>query len=260
MSISIWILALAAVLQTGQKTEPKQPTKLDRLARDLRTSKQASERVKAAEQIGEYREKARGKTRELCAAMLDKSPAVRQAATEAVENVNPKFHAAVLPILVDSQLSVRCKSIEALNGEKLDFNPAHAVPALVYRFTASSTAYTSDSELVACVEVMTKIAPDDKEVISAVSTACQSRFENVRLAGIQCLALVKPEDDLKRVGLLVQAIRNDGHFLNRAAAAKSLEKIGSKEKSVVDALRQAKADANSEVRDAATHALESIQK
>jgi hypothetical protein len=123
-------LTLAPAEPAAQETES--------LARELLSNAAATRRADCARQLGELGAAANPVSRALCRAMLDHSKAVRLAAGEALEKVNPGLYWPVRTLVAGEDRPNHAKAIAALAKIAKDAGPA--LPILIYRLRSDLSA------------------------------------------------------------------------------------------------------------------------
>lgn len=241
-------------------------------------SKKATERTSALEELARMGEKARPATSAIVEAMVDSTPAVREAAAGCLEKVDPTIHKQVVSILYDDTLAKQKEAIAQLAA--LGARAKGAVPILKYRygnpikipFTTGRGVPTIDYALYEALEALVKIAPDDAltvgEVLRLVSQpvpvfpvrnapaqAAQRAAEQGRATGLRLIGAVEATK-AKKVTALVAALEDPA---NRVAAIGLLGNFGPDAKPALPALMRLKLDGVAAVREAATRAIDVIQ-
>lgn len=224
-----------------------------------------TERVRAAKALGEMGRDAVAATPELCAALVDRNPSVRQAAFEALEQVNPEMLAILFPIAADASESVRLSHIEKASGLGLEGHAAK--PVLLFRFYQSiapnsrsrRASMRSESEAVACLLALYAIARNDEEICDLfLDLALKSRGAELRAAAISHTAGLETRDLKRVIAVLTTVLKTDTTQM-KLLAARELEKMGALAKPAIETLRQLKGSTSSEVRTTVEKVLKTIE-
>jgi HEAT repeat protein len=256
-----------------QPLDKETKDKIEALVKGLK-DKQAATRVKAAEGLAELGEKASGATSELVAALFDAAQPVRVVALDALKKVNPTLHGPVAALIepVTDQFFLRPEArspfvaaVRKLSDLRADARPA--VPVLLHYWNGIAglgvvrigTDAVNEPYIVAVIEALTRIAPDDPTVKQALA-ACVLRGTETPSRAAAVKALVAGKDAKVSVPVLAQVARADQDVAMRLLAVQSLGEIGADAKAAVPVIEAAKTDADGKVREAARKALEQIKK
>ena len=262
----IGLIAFLIVLKSPIVVADDQPAKdkdlakkLEVVSRDLKSPVPA-QRVRGVEAIAKMGKDGAGATRLLCAALVDRHHTVRQAASEALEKVNPDFREIVFPIVVEDDAAPRLASLNKLRdaGEKA----SAAFPVVLFRLrTLQSSKRDSARESSACLETLFAIAKDDKavsEVIFSLASNTEARHSLLHRQALGYLPNIEIDDSKRVVNMLTDLVKNDSDE-NKPIAMNQLAKYGRKAKSAIEILRKSKASPSAEVRQAAAAALSTIE-
>jgi HEAT repeat protein len=236
----------------------KNRERVDALVRDLK-SKDAKERIKILDSLAVMGTDAKSAGPAVVEAMLDKSPVIAAKAGDTLEKVDPPVYKNVLTIAGDRNARAREAAIEELG--KLGGEGKAAVPVL---FIAGQKPEHASTALQALVQ----IAPHDPHVrdailralfVSTAEAAKPERFAaNTKLRGTALTVLDNvPIPPHKIVPALISATIDSQV---RVEAIAALGKMGPKAEEAVPTLNKLTRDSSENVRDAATKALEKIEK
>jgi hypothetical protein len=244
----------------AQANKGKLKDVIDPLIADLK-GKNAEKRLAALDKLADLGSQASEAGADVVEfGILKSTPAIREAATAALEKIDPVAHKLIVTLLFDSMESNKLQAIAGL--EALGRNGKSGLPALKYYYTHLTTnvrfggAYAGTA-----LHAMAKIAPDDKGVIDTIlglvsMPVPKQGSANLpsRSLAIQLLPEVKT-DNKKRVIVLIAAL-NDERC--RAQAAKELGKLGADAKDALPVLTRLKLDSDRQVREAAGAAISQI--
>jgi HEAT repeat protein len=263
--------ALAKVQEAvAKEAKDKYGKQLEPLLRDLK-DKSATTRLKAIEKIGEMGKNAAAASEALVVALLDKVPAINEAALEALEKVNPIVHTPLVTIMVDRMPSNKLAAVAALGKLKSDGRPA--VPLLL-RFYQLQTAPGNLAHYFGptVLRALRDIDPDDKAVCNLIMSAIvvyrnslhpsdrnsiidsESRNTAIELT----LDLIK-DMKIKGKDAVKPLLGGLGDRQCVVQAIKALGEIGVDAKDAIPALTRLKRSEIKEIRDAATEALKNIK-
>jgi HEAT repeat protein len=213
------------------------------------TGPDITQRVKAAERLGEYGADAKLAFGSLFDALKDKNALVSHAAADALEKVPP--HKGDLDMLREAvkskteKMAVRVQAAKSLG--RLGSDARRAVPDL------TALVQESDEGLcAAALGALASIGPEAKDA-PALGKGLQSPSAEIRRLSMEALARLGP----KASGAVpsLKAALKDGDKAIKVQAAKTLEAIGSAAASAVPALTETLKDTDPEVSAAAAQAL-----
>jgi HEAT repeat protein len=235
-------------------------------------SKKPAERIEAMEQLAKLGEKAQGATFAVVLAMMDGTPAIREAAASCLEKVDPKLHKHVVTMLFDTSETKKAEAEEALG--KLGERAEGAVPALKARWS-QTLANAGDSSLrlpdYAALIALVSIAPDDPQVANEVLRLLASPYrggfdglvaENNRVFAFRLMDRIDVPA-AKKVAALSAALSaattsSLGDQKGQLTAIEQLVKHGAEAKPALPVLMKLKLSNSEEVRKAAGAAVEKI--
>jgi HEAT repeat protein len=252
--------ALVAVDAAAMERSKKLRESVTALARDL-TSTEPEERVKTLYKIATYGTNGNVVGEQVIEAMKDKVGAVQTAATETLQQINPKAHPHVVAILRGKN---KREAIAAL-GE-LGEEAAIALPLLLACNDNVFLWGGGDPKVGRFFEdlfpVIAKIAPKDKRfsaaVLSCISEPNVKRDRTLRERRVAALAQLGVIDvpAADKVAALVAAL-DDGEAI--VQVIKALEGYGADAKPALPTLRKMKSAPNSATRDAVITAIAKIE-
>ena len=212
------------------------------LVDDLK-AKEPADRIKALEAIAAFGPDANIIGEQLIEAMVDKTPAVRMAAAEALEKVNPKVYPHVFTLLFGMDKG------RAVGGlEELGSTAAITVPLLL-RLRDDPTNPLSTWGAIAA------IAPKDKRFTRVVLAAITDRERRDRFYVLQFLKVIDASTD-EKVKVLVTALA-DGQDMRSVIEA--LEGFGKDAAPALPLLRKLKFSPDDYIREIATRAIAKIE-
>jgi HEAT repeat protein len=264
-------LITMALLPSLAWTQAKE--EVQSLIKQIKLSREPKVRIKAIEALGKLGADAKEASQVLIEAMTERNVMIRQAAAEALEKVNPNLQKPVLELLVDEQK--RAAAVEDLVGLQDEAKPA--LPVLIAMYKSELTGQSGGTVGVGgplslatrILTALTKIAPEDKTVIQTLldaitykppapgaAKANSANRPDVRYAAIELALEMKIDNKL----LTKAIISATGDPICRIRAIEALGEMGPAAKEAVPALKKLKLDADEKVRDAATTALEKVEK
>jgi hypothetical protein len=274
---SLCVLTVAAqekpTPQKGKKAEPevKNP-KLAALVKKLKDPK-AKVRLESVEEIGKMGEGAAEAAKPLCDALLDRSPQVAEAALKALEEVRPDLYKPLSTMLLDIDGTKHEKAIAELGLMDKDATPVLNLLHIRLRreladgFLPSGGFTSIQKDLFHAIR---RIDPDDGLTISHYKAIAAPGTQNVfaRQASLVALRVWAGDDEKRRKELIPLAIAglasDDSVFLVTGSlqsyCIEMLADYGPLAKSALPALKKLKLNSLAEVREAATKAVDKIEK
>lgn len=232
--------------------------KLDDIVKDLK-NKNAATRMKAVTRLADLGEEGKPAAPALVELLVSSYPVNRERYFEALEKIDPESQKVILAFLTENEAE---KKLEAIDGmESLAEEGKACIPVLLKYFYADRTGkLTRDFSFAQrIIPALVKIAPDDKNVATAVFSAVsvQGRLPDsmLRLKAIEAIKDLKADPKLA-VKALTSAL-NDPTCRLQAVEAMGL--MGKEGKEALPVLMKLKFDNNKEVRDAAMAAIEQIK-
>jgi HEAT repeat protein len=264
------------IIQTAAAQKPKQgPSDVPgnpavaALAKAL-GSDNATDRIRAANELAKLGEAAKPAARALCFAATGDSQEVRLAALEALDKVQPALVQPITTLLVDPRNSYQAAQQIAAMGESA--NPS--VPVLIWHARQDVT-----NNAAVDIRALARIGPKDPEAVRAIigyGQAAVGRHEDSR-KGSKTAALTALGELSENRGTLRQEIvmclvkvlpqcETEYEFADfylgspLIAAIKSIGEYGTDAKAAVPLLKNLKLHKQIDVRQAATTALDKIDK
>jgi hypothetical protein len=271
------------------------PTKdqtLSALILDLQ-GKNDKDCIRAARSLARLGEAGRPAARALCAAALDRSDDVRQAALEALEKVHPRLYQPVLTLLVDRDQqnhTLACNKLVSLGRQASEgapvlrayilhhcseHRPINRFPTDLHLFTIRQHSHLAASG----VQALLKVAPNEDETIDlfiSLSTLnnwnqpLRNLAAEVRPSATQSLgeiAKAYPDKRKKIVSALANATdvkmtpnQNTSDHQNTLLAVKALGQLGADAADAIPTLKKLKLHSSQQIRQAASEALDKIEK
>lgn len=211
-------------------------------------------RIRALEKVAAFGPDAKIVGDALVEAMLDRVPAVRNAATEALEKVEPAIQPHVFQLLYGENKYEAAGKLKAMGAEA-----RHALPALAYVHQAAQGGVQLQLSVFA-LEAMTEIGPREKPVIQAVLRAVVAWKGKLRVEALARLNAVEATPKEKATALLAalqEEVRAGGGWA--VPVIESLEKLGQDGAPAIPLLKQLKFAQDDQVRNAAVKALAKIE-
>jgi hypothetical protein len=196
----------------------------------------------------------------LVEAMLDPTPAVRNAANEALAKIDPAIHPHVLTLLIGQDKRRAGKELEGLGKEA-----RNALPVLIfsYRSNAGDGGVGADQlPLIRAIwlDTLVRVAPKDKRVVDIVLAEVANNKDRFHFAREKAISLLDSvaADKKDKVKALMTVF--DDRVL-AVTAITAVEAIGAPDAdAAIPALKKLKSSSDDTVRSAATKALSDIEK
>jgi hypothetical protein len=230
------------------------------LVKKLR-NKNPSERIKAAEALGDMGPDADRAREALCIAMTDARTAVRNAAASALAKIDPDLQKPALALLVDKELANCQQALRALAALGERGKPARSI---VLAFPDRiQDASVRNNQAVLIIQTLMAIAPEDKRVFRLLASYLRSEdastdhLLHIKLEAAKALPRTPFKKEAVRV--LMQVFRSENDERLREASAQGLGEIGPDAKDAVKTLEAARFDPSARVREAVEAALKKIK-
>jgi hypothetical protein len=237
-----------------EDTRPEVRAILKENAINLR-SKIGSERVKAAEVLGELKEQGKPVRGLLCQALLDPYEAVRVAAADALKNIDPKMQYLAVGLLTEEDASKVRELLAKIQKLEEDGEP---LSRLVVHCAQRSAAVNDVGILSQELTTLSHIAKNDRTACRAIISALGNPSELVRRSAIQALSRMKHSGlALSRLLTLLQTETPE----NRLAVIHTLVTAADKttEETVAKAIAGQRLHKEEKVRRAVDEALNKLQ-
>lgn len=262
-------------------------SEIRRTAEELAATSDSAARVKCLERLSTYGADARLASEAIIAAMRDMDEAVRDAASEAFEKVDPKLYPHVFTLIRGEKKGEAMIALAKLGDQAKAAIPLlldyHMHPELWYNrneihfrdpFGPADQHHYYD-----LFPVLAEIAPHDERFAAAVLKSIsdqedtdekrrgekklESRRTNIgrlydyypRLFGLAQLNIIKATDE-EKVKALVEALRDGQHVIE---VVKALTSFGRDAAPALPALKKLKLSDKDEIREAATAAVKAIE-
>jgi hypothetical protein len=241
----------------GKKGDKKEA--IAKLAKDFKSSVPRGKLI-IIEKLAELGE---GAARPLCDAMLDKDDKVANAALVALEEAHPALYKPVVKLVIDDQMKNRAKALEEFSAMGADALPALGL--LVGRSRTALAEAKGNQRFVDVVKAYAKtisaIGPEERETVEFFKDAIESPVASIRDDSLQWLVAWAGDNEARRKEVLPfvkTGIARPGSeaipFIKVAGQYKDLSK------GMLPALKKLKLSGMAAVRDAATEAVEAIEK
>lgn len=260
--LSVTTLVSAQPAKSPMSDAPDERVAL--LVKYLRST-DASIRVKAANslrQVGPAAAAQAGSA--LCQATFDTSPQVRQAALEAIEKVLPKLYKPVSTILIDSDAAKRTAAFDELKKMGGDAEPVAPLLAGMIRRDAFRQGEGASLNVTQCISILGETNTKNPEVFKVLADqAAFARMENARKQAILTALQSLTDDDAalrKQVYGLFRASMTDTNAEIALLAIRHVATYGGEAKEALPVLKKIKLSGNAQIRDAASEAVEAIEK
>ena len=228
-------------------------------AKDLK-SKDVKVRLKAVEKLADLGDDA---SRPLCDAMLDSSPKVAQAALVALEKANPKLYKPVSALVLDAERSSRSFALKEIGKFREDGRPA--INLLIARCKAElaqerSFARFATTDAPTYIETTIKIGGDCDECIRFMKALTADPHPWANQEALQKLVAWAGDDEKRKKELLPVIKAQIQDDANAVPFIKAAGDYGALSKDMLPSLKKLKLSKITAVREAATGAVESIEK
>ena len=250
------------VLHGQDKKDEKKDDKKEAIAQLAKDFKSSNSRGKLIyiEKLGKLGE---GAVRPLCDAMLDKDDQVSTAALVALEEAHPKLYKPVAKLVLDAERKNQGKALEELSAMG-----AAALPALGL-LVARSRSFLADARsekqhvvaVTAYAKTISAIGPEERETVEFFKDVVESPTAQIHNDALDWLVAWAGNKEDRRKELLPSL--KTGLALPGAEALPFIKAAGRFEglsKGLLPELKKLKLSSMAAVRDAATEAVEAIEK
>lgn len=262
------VVLLAVMLVAADKPKPKEPCQdliyceqsddkeLKRLVKTLLDSNQPAERIKVANIFRGRGPDAAIVTPALVKAMASaSSPSVRQACSEALEDVNPALRKHVERLCFDADSGVRQRGIQAIRELRLDGKAA--TPAFWFRYTHADT---QSGEAASLLEAIVDACRDDEFVADhLVRLATKGDRRRLQFVAVSKLPTMYVGDRAEMVKSIQAALRSAKETTQVIICIEALAKFDADAKPALPELRRLKGSTSETIRNVATVAVEKIE-
>lgn len=254
-------VAKRAIQAIGDTAEAN--PKLADLTKALKDKANAN-RLKALEGLAKLGPDAKDADRAIVTAMLERWPMNKEEYLGALEKVHPEIHKQVVTFLVDEELRNKSEAVELI--AKMRTNGRAAVPLFLAFYQADKAKNFPNGNVISAT-IMESLGVVDPEGVDSVKTILDGIARPVDPQDLEQASEIR-----KRAIKSSLAMKIDGKILTKALIAgmadkdciieaiNALAKLGPTAKEAVPVLNKAKLDSRAEVREAATAALEKINK
>jgi HEAT repeat protein len=231
--------------------------KLAPLVKDLKDPKPAV-KAKALEGLADMGPDAADASEAILALLADRSPAMQQAAMDALEKVNPSLHKPILTLLVDRFAPNKSNAIIRLSKMGADAKPAMPTLLRFYQIQLvagdGSTSVRAGGYSYTLLTAMNSRDPDNAEFQNAILAHVSA--DAVYIPILSDLVKNNHLDAAKAVKPLRQAL---AERTCRLQAIMALGDLGPTAKDALPELKQLKNDSDQATRDAADDAVKKIE-
>jgi hypothetical protein len=279
---------------TGRERPPADPgqgadtedsigeSKVTRLVRDLK-SETRGDRIRAAGELGRLKEKGRPAARALCELALNADLDLRQAALEAMEKVHPSLYKSVATLLLDREQHNQLEAAQAIKEMGQEGNAA--TPVLLSHLRANCPARQEGgarfvprnvNEHLAVIDMgaLQAVAANEPETVKLMVELAtfEGQFGEggqIRPAAISALTELATKQRDQRPAV-VKALMAAAQFQSRVgrwqdqqtciAAINALGAIGPDARQALPDLKKLKLSPDMSIRQAASEAVEKIEK
>lgn len=248
-------VALALLPSQGvaqDKANPKDDEATAPLVKSLKSAKKASDKIAAIGKLADLGEKARPAADAVAEMLIDPMEAVRVAAADAMEKIDPEVHKLLVIYVFDADQTKKSMALAELAKIK-----AKAVLPILWRRMAMPTDPIVFDTIVAIDPADPRVVEEVLRRVSlpaAAGTDSGERNTYFRRSGLKHLDAVETTT-AKRVAALTAALVDKQ---TRVTVIESLAKFGPDAKAALPAILKYKLDGDAKVRDAVAKAVEEI--
>ena len=266
-----WSVCYLSSVDAQPKGKGDTESAIDKLAKDLRNPN-PNVRLKAVQKLGQLEGADKDRVSLLlCDAILDPVPTISKTAMQFLENVYPELYKYIVVIVLDESYSNKIQAIRELSKMGTKARPA---TRLLHKVISSNIQYGSVSGLdEASFDALRKMEAYDLETLNFMKNIILTHeipykgkkvyiFDGYKILALEYLVEWAGTDQLKRKELIpllkVGLGRREGPLL-----MKSIEISGSYGELAADLLpllKEHKLSSNAEIREAASKAVEKIEK
>jgi len=266
-----WSVCYLSSVDAQPKGKGDTESAIDKLAKDLRNPN-PNVRLKAVQKLGQLEGADKDRVSMLlCDAILDPVPTISKTAMQFLENVYPELYKYIVVIVLDKDSSNKIQAIRGLSKMGTKARPA---TRLLHKVISSNIQYGSVSGLdEASFDALRKMEAYDLETLNFMKNIILTHeipykgkkvyiFDGYKILALEYLVEWAGTDQLKRKELIpllkVGLGRSKGQLL-----MKSIEISGSYGELAADLLpllKEHKLSSNAEIREAASKAVEKIEK
>jgi HEAT repeat protein len=240
----------------NKPVQMKPPGQLGDLVTQLR-SNDAKERLTAIRELGGMKAGAKPATRELCALIVRSKDAERQAAFEALEQIDPGLYARCVPLVVGTNQQQALIDLSAMKSRGHDALPiVLALAKIDHLRTRGRLAF----EIMAAAAAIAPGEPEVNDLLLMIASDVQ--FQYAVPTALKHLSDWAKQDPKLRTRLLefIQRQLTTGRETHAVELIQTLGKVGPEAKEFLPLLKKLKLSEQAGVRDAAKAAVEQIEK
>lgn len=275
--VGSWPAAAATADKSDQKASKKadadKPSgNVQALIKDLQLGG-ASKKVTAAQELGNLGDEAKPAAAALCKATLDPAPNVVEAASEALEKVDPDLQKPVIALLKDKSPQNQAKALVDLAALK---DGGSAAPVVAWFAQHNLTSKHGNRQIVPeAITCLGKLSSGDASTLRTLSSYTRQTNQGapdigIRRAAVEALGKIGAahEETAKQVVPILLTAADTSRARGvlpgaltpiRIAALDALGGLGSSAKGAAPVLRRLKLDPDATVRQAATNALTKVE-
>lgn len=220
------------------------------------SSKRLSERLRAAQVLGELGEKGKPVRGLLCRTMLlDPAPAVRVAAADALKNIDSKMHYLAVTLLTEKSTFALIALLAKI--QKLEEDGEPLAPLVAYGAIDAARRRNAESLLIAELTALSHIARNDLAACRLITRALTNTNAPVRATAMRGLARMK--HGKLTVRQVISLLKTDP--TNRIIAIETLTVLAdeSTEEIITDAISAHRYDERADVRQAVETARNELE-
>jgi len=264
-----WSVCYLSSVNAQPKGKGDTESAIDKLAKDLRNPNR-NVRLKAVQKLGQLEGADKDRVSKLlCDAILDPEPTIAKTALQLLENVYPELYKYIVVIVLDESYSNKIQAIRELSKMGTKARPA---TRLLYKVIISSNPLQSDL-VEACFDALREMEAYDLETLNFMKDIILTReikyrdriiyiSEDYKILALEYLVEWADTDQLKRKEL-IPLLKVGLGYREGELLMKSIEISGSYGELAADLLpllKEHKLSSNAEIREAASKAVEKIEK
>lgn len=259
LTVSLFALVVASEKPcAGADTD-----EVKKIAKDLK-HKDAKVRLKAAEKLGALGKDAIPVVRELCDAILDPDAKVSLAAFKAIEGARPDLYKPLSKLILDANSGVKWAGVRELGELKAEAEPVANLLTqyLVIEAKADKKVVLDSDQLERTIyQTLREIGSEDPDIIKTFKVLAGPTTKSIsrRKEAMKTLVLWAGMDNDRRkelLPLIKSALATTGMI---TSAIELTEQYADLCKDFLPTLKQFKLSKETDVRDAATKAVEAIE-
>jgi len=264
-----WSVCYLSSVDAQPKGKGDTESAIDKLAKDLRNPN-PNVRLKAVQKLGQLEGADKDRVSMLlCDAILDPVPTISKTALQLLENVYPELYKYIVVIVLDESYSNKIQAIRELSKMGTKARPA---TRLLYKVIISSNPLQSDL-VEACFDALREMEAYDLETLNFMKDIIRTHeityrdnkvyiTEDYKILALEYLVEWADTDQLKRKEL-IPLLKVGLGYREGELLMKSIEISGSYGELAADLLpllKEHKLSSDAEIREAASKAVEKIEK